>query len=434
MSTLTRPACEALDAADALAPLRTLFALEAADAEGVIYLDGNSLGPLPRATPARLRQVVDDEWGAGLIRSWNSAGWITLAARIGDKIARLVGAGPGEVMVADGTSVNLYKVVAAALQLARADAPRRRVILSEQANFPSDLYVLDTIARERGCALRLVAADALIGAMDGDVGAVVLTHVDYRTGRAHDMRAITRAAHAAGALVVWDLAHSAGALPVELHGDGTPESAADFAVGCGYKFLNGGPGAPAFVWAHPRRLRRMDAEGWRQPLSGWLGHVDPFAFAAEYRPAAGIARFACGTPPVLSMAALECGVDTVLAADAVGGLAALREKSLALTDLFIALVDARCGRHGLSVVTPRERDRRGSQVSVARASDAYAVMQALIARGVIGDFRAPDILRFGFAPSYTRFVDTWDAVDRLVQVLASGSWRDPAFQARAAVT
>ena len=374
-----------------------------------------------------MRQVVDAEWGDGLIRSWNDAGWITLSQRIADKIARLVGAGAGELVVADSTSVNLYKVLSAATQIAAADTPSRRVVLSDRTNFPTDLYVADTLARQHGFELRLVDADDVAAAIAGDTAVVLLTHVDYRTGRMHDMPAVTRAAHAAGALVIWDLAHSAGAVPVQLHGDGSPEGAADFAVGCGYKYLNGGPGAPAFLWAHPRHTRRMDAEGWRQPLAGWFGHAAPFEFATDYRPASGSARFQCGTPPIVSLAALECGVDTVLAADAAGGLAALRSKSLALTDLFIALVEQRCAGHGLTIVTPREPGQRGSQVSVAHADGAHAIVQALIARGVIGDFRAPDILRFGFAPLYTRFVDVWDAVDRLAQVLESGEWRDGAL-------
>lgn len=424
-----------MDRADALAPLRASFDLDAADGGGLIYLDGNSLGPLPRTATARVRQVVEDEWGRGLIRSWNTAGWFTLSQRIGDKIARLVGAGPGEIAVTDGTSVNLYKAMAAALQIAAADAPARRAIVSERTNFPSDLYILESIARERGCQVQLVDPDDLAAAIDGRTAVVMATHVNYRTGRMHDMRRVNAAAHAAGALAVWDLAHSAGAVPMVLRGGGAPDGDADFAIGCGYKFLNGGPGAPAFVWAHPRHTQRMDAEGWTQPLAGWFGHADPFAFAPGYRPAAGITRFVCGTPPVISLAALECGVDTVLGAEAVGGMAAVRAKSLALTDLFITLVEARGAGHGLTVVTPREHARRGSQVSVAcPAEGAYGVMQALIARGVVGDFRAPDVLRFGFAPLYTRFVDAWDAGDRLAAVLASGEWRDPAYQVRGAVT
>jgi kynureninase len=277
----------------------------------------------------------------------------------------------------------------------------------------------------------------------------MLTHVNYRTGRMHDMAALTKSAHAAGALVVWDLAHSAGAVPVDL---GACD--ADFAVGCGYKYLNGGPGAPAFAWAHPRHTARMDAEQLWQPLSGWLGHAAPFEFTPQYRPAAGVSRFICGTPPVLAMAALECGVDTVLAAEPFGGIAALREKSLALTDLFIRLVEDRCAGHGslaltdlfirlvedrcaghgLALQTPRDRALRGSQASFARTDGGYPIMQALIARGVIGDFRAPDILRFGFTPLYTRFVDVWDAVEHLAQVLKSGEWREARFNQRAAVT
>ena len=434
MSEPTRDACLALDRDDVLAPLRAQFALDAGDASGLVYLDGNSLGPLPRAAAARVRQVVEAEWGDGLIRSWNDAGWITLSQRIADKIARLVGAAAGDLVVADSTSVNLYKVLSAATQIAAAESPSRRVVLSDRTNFPTDLYVADTFARQHGFTLRRVDADDVAAAIAGDTAAVVLTHVDYRTGRMHDMPAVNRAAHAAGALVIWDLAHSAGAVPVRLDGDGSPQGAADFAVGCGYKYLNGGPGAPAFLWAHPRHTRRMDAEGWRQPLAGWFGHAAPFAFDADYRPASGSARFHCGTPPVVSLAALECGVDTVLAADASGGLAALRSKSLALTDLFIALVERRCAGHGLTIVTPRDPRQRGSQVSVAHADGAHAIVQALIARGVVGDFRAPDILRFGFAPLYTRFVDVWDAVDRLLQVLDSGEWRDERFRVRAAVT
>jgi len=434
MSHLTRDACLTLDRDDPTAALRAQFALDKADADGLVYLDGNSLGPLPRTASARVRQVVDEEWGGGLIRSWNDAGWIALAPRIADKIARLVGAGAGEIVVADSTSVNVYKALSAAMTIAAADAPARRTILSERTNFPTDLYIADTIARERGCRLQLVDADDLVGAIGVDTAIVLLTHVNYQTGRMLDMMAISRAAHESGALVIWDLAHSAGALPVRLHGDGTPASAADFAVGCGYKYLNGGPGAPAFIWAHPRHTRRMEGAEWRQPLAGWFGHAAPFDFTADYRPAPGIARFACGTPPVISLAALECGVDTVLAAEAVGGLAALRDKSLALTDRFIELLEQRCADHGLSIATPRRRDQRGSQVSVAHATGAYPIVQALIARGVIGDFRAPDIMRFGFVPLYTRFMDVWEAVDRLRQILESGEWLEERFQIRRAVT
>ena len=427
---MTRDDCLRLDGEDSLAPLRDLFDLPA----GVIYLDGNSLGALPKATPARLQEVVAAEWGGGLVRSWNTAGWIEMPQRIGDKIARLVGADDGELVVADSTSVNLFKVLSAALDLARADAPERTIILSERHNFPTDLYIAESLARERGLALRLVEADAIPAQLDGAVAVLMLTHVNYRTGRMHDMDAINRAAHAAGVLVVWDLSHSAGAVPVALKGRASPDAAADFAVGCGYKYLNGGPGAPAFAWVHPRHTAQMDAQQRRQPLSGWLGHAAPFEFAPEYRPADGIARFLCGTPPMLSLAALECGVDSVLAAEALGGVPALRRKSLALTDLFIALVEERCARQGLALQTPRDAHVRGSHVSFAHAEGGYAIMQAMIARGVIGDFRAPDILRFGFAPLYTRFVDAWDAVEHLTQVLHGGEWRDARYGRRAAVT
>ncbi len=282
--------------------------------------------------------------------------------------------------------------------------------------------------------MRRVDTDAIPAQLDGTVAVLMLTHVNYRDGRMHGMAAINRAAHAAGALVVWDLSHSAGAVPVDLNGNGNSDDAADFAVGCGYKYLNGGPGAPAFVWAHPRHTATMDALQLGQPLSGWLGHAAPFDFAPNYRPADGIACFLCGTPPVVSLAALECGVDTLLAAESLGGIAALRAKSLALTELFISLVDARCADRGLVLRTPREQRMRGSQVSYARADGAYAIMQALIARGVIGDFRAPDILRFGVTPLYTRFTDVWDAVENLGQVLDNDEWRDARFGQRAAVT
>lgn len=408
----------ALDAQDPLAPLREQFSLP----PGVIYLDGNSLGVLPRATAARVQQVVTGEWGQGLIRSWNDAGWITLPQRIGDKIARLVGAGAGEMVVADSTSVNLFKVLSAALQITRADTPQRTVILSERSNFPTDLYIAESLARQHGCSLQLCEADEIPSLLDARTAVLMLTHVNYRTGRMHDMAALTAAAHAAGALTVWDLAHSAGAVPVDLHA-----AAADFAIGCGYKYLNGGPGAPAFVWAHPRHADRF----W-QPLSGWMGHAAPFEFTPGYQPAPGIARYLCGTPALLSMAALECGVDSVLAAEAHGGMAALRAKSLALGRLFADLVEASCP--ALTLASPRDDAHRGSQVSFSHPEIGYPVMQALIARDVIGDFRAPDILRFGFTPLYLRFVDVWDAVQHLQQVLDSGEWQQARFHERGAVT
>lgn len=415
----TREQALALDAADALAPLRAQFEIPA----GVIYLDGNSLGVMPKATPARVAAVVTQEWGEGLIRSWNSAGWITLPQRVGDKIARLVGAGAGELVCADSTSVNLFKVLSAALTITRADAAQRTRIVSERSNFPTDLYIAEALCRERGFELVLADEPAqILGLLDERTAVLMLTQVNYRTGRMHDMAALTAAAHKAGALTVWDLAHSAGAIPVELHG-----AQADFAIGCGYKYLNGGPGAPAFVWAHPKHAGRF----W-QPLAGWMGHAAPFEFTPGYRPAQGISRYLCGTPAVLSLAALECGVDAVLAAEKHGGMATLRAKSLALTRLFAERVQATCP--GLALASPVNDAERGSQVCFAHPEIGYAVMQALIGRGVIGDFRAPDILRFGFTPLYLRFVDAWDAAEHVHQVLESGEWQRAEFNQRHAVT
>ena len=323
----TRADCVQRDQSDALAPLRSLFALERVDAEGLLYLDGNSLGVLPRATANRVREVVEVEWGVGLIRSWNStaglprarsaesSGWIELSQRIAAKIARLIGARPAEVAVGDSTSINLYKVLSAAMAI----APKQTKVVSERSNFPTDLYIAESLALAHGFELVLVDDAEIATHLNDQLAILMLTHVNYRTGRMHDMAGVTSAAHAAGALVIWDLAHSAGAMPVNL-------DEADFAVGCGYKYLNGGPGAPAFAWAHRRHIEWMDRTGWRQPLSGWLGHAVPFEFTPDYVPAAGMARFVCGTPPVLSLAALDCGVDTVLAAESRGGLAAIRQK------------------------------------------------------------------------------------------------------------
>lgn len=409
----SRAAAAALDAHDPLASFRDRFHLP----PGLIYLDGNSLGPLPHATRRRIAQVIAGEWGEGLIRSWNAAGWIELPQRVGDKIARLIGAQPGEVIVTDSTSINLFKVLAGALAL----RPGRRVVLSERDNFPTDLYIAQGLIEllRGGHALRLVAAEEICDAIGEDTAVVMLTHVNYRTGSMHDMVRITQQAHARGALTIWDLAHSAGAVPVDLN-----KAQADFAIGCGYKYLNGGPGAPAFLFV----AQRHQAD-FRQPLAGWLGHAQPFAFEVDYRPAQGIARALCGTPPILSLTALACGVDIALEAP----MSAVRAKSLALTDLFIAPVEQRCAPHGLRLVTPREHDRRGSQVCFAHPH-AFPIMQALIARGVIGDFRAPDILRFGFAPLYVRYTDVWDAAHILAEVLASRAWDRPEFWQRAKVT
>lgn len=420
--------CRALDAQDPLRTLRRQFTLP----EDVIYLDGNSLGVLPNTAAARVAEAVTAEWGQGLIRSWNSAGWFELPQRLGDKIAQLIGAAPGEVVATDSTSINLYKVLSAALHIAAQDAPDRKLIVSERSNFPTDLYIAEALCREHGFRLRLVEPEEIAAALTSEAAVLMLTHVNYRTGAMHDMAAVTAAAHAAGALTVWDLAHSAGAVPVDLNA-----AKADFSIGCGYKYLNGGPGAPAFVWVNPKHADRF----W-QPLAGWWGHAAPFEFTPDYRPAAGISRYLCGTQPILSMTALECGLDTVLAVEAFGGMQALRKKSLALTDLFIQLVEERCAGHGLGLATPREHAQRGSQVCLTRTEGAYAIVQALIARGVIGDFRAGDgaagkhldILRFGFTPLYIGFEDVWNAVEHLKQVLETAEWHKAEFNQKHAVT
>ena len=418
MTAASLQECKALDQQDPLRELRDQFDLP----DGVIYLDGNSLGALPRATPRRVAEAVERGWGQGLIKSWNAEGWAALPRTVGDKIARLIGAGPGEVVAADSTSVNLYKALFAAIQLAATASPHRRVILSERGNFSTDLYIAGSLCQQHGLTLKLVAPADLPAALDGTVAVLLLTQVNFRTGAMHDMPSLTAQAHAQGALVVWDLAHSAGAVPVDVHG-----AQADFAVGCGYKYLNGGPGSPAYVWVHPRHVNRVS-----QPLSGWWSHSAPFAFAAGYKPATGIDRYLAGSPPILSLVALDCGLDTLLSAEPFGGVSALRRKSLALTGLFMDLVRGRLAGHGLGIVTPAEESRRGSQVCLTRDEGGYAIVQALIARGVIGDFRVgdgqqPDILRFGFAPLYVRFVDVWNAVEHLREVLDREEWRDARF-------
>jgi kynureninase len=416
MSTLDvfRNQAESLDADDPLASMRDHFRLR----DGLVYLDGNSLGAMQHAVADRVAGCLTQEWGDDLIASWNSADWVGLPRRAGAKIARLIGAGPDDVVVTDSTSVNLFKVLAAALAM----RPERRVIVSERGNFPTDLYMAEGLSKlmDGARSLRLVDSDGeLDAAIDSDVAVVMLTHVDYRSGRMLDMAAVTRQAHEAGALVVWDLAHSAGAVPVDLTGVD-----ADFAIGCGYKYLNGGPGAPAFLFVAPRLQDVAE-----QPLSGWFGHAAPFAFEPGFAPANGIGRFLTGTPAVLSMQALDAALNVWDGID----MNVVRSKSVQLTDLFIAAVEAHCAGHGLTLASPREAAHRGSQVAF-RHDDAYAVMQALIAADVVGDFRAPDILRFGFTPLYTRFGDVIKAVARLETVLREERFREPAYQKRALVT
>ena len=383
--------------------------------DGVTYLDGNSLGPLPRAATERMAQVMRDEWGQMLITGWNRAGWMAQPARMGDRIARLIGAEPGHVVMGDTLSVKVYQALAAALDM----RPDRRVILSDSGNFPSDLYMAEGLikALDRGHELRVVAPEDIKQAISDEVAVLMLTQVDYRTGRMHDMATLTARAHAMGALTVWDLAHSAGAVPVDLAGCG-----ADFAVGCTYKFLNGGPGAPAFIYVAPRH-----ADAATPALSGWLGHAAPFAFEPSYRPGAGIERMRVGTPPVLALAALEAALDVWDSVD----MEDLRARSIALSDRFIAALETTCP--ALELASPRDPAQRGSQVSF-HFEQGYAAMQALIARGVIGDFRAPDIMRFGITPLYLDEADIDRAAAVLAEVLNKRLWDAPEYHERAAVT
>ena len=414
MPSITREDLAARDAADPLTPFRNRFDIP----EGLIYLDGNSLGPLLNSVRDRVADVVTREWGQDLITSWNKNKWMELASRIGGKIAPMIGAEPHEVLAADSTSINIFKLLSAALKM----RPGRKVILSEAGNFPTDLYIAEGLVSLLGgdYSLRLMdQAEDLADHLDDDVAVVMITQVDYRTGRKLDMAAVTEQVQEAGALMLWDLAHSAGAFPVDLNG-----AKADFAVGCGYKYLNGGPGAPAFLYVADRHQEAI------QPaLSGWLGHASPFAFTSDYKPAGGIARHTVGTPPVLSMSAL----DEALSLFAEVPMEGLLQKSRQLTGLFIELVEQECAGFGLELATPRDDAARGSQVSF-RSQNGYAIMQALIARKVIGDFRDPDIMRFGFAPLYISYADVWDAVAVLRDVLETGAWNVDAFKQRAAVT
>ena len=398
-------------AEDPLASFRERFRLP----DGMIYLDGNSLGALPAATPARLDGVVRREWGESLVAGWNAHAWIDAPTRVGDKIARLIGAGPGEVLVADSTSVNLFKLIAAAC-LAR---PERTTILGEPGDFPTDLYVAQGVARMMRRRVRTVPPDDLAAAIDDDVAVVVLTHVHYKSGRLLDLATLTAAAQAAGALIVWDLSHSAGAVPVDLGG-----AHADLAVGCGYKYLNGGPGAPAFLY-----VRRDLQPLLESPLSGWMGHAEPFAFEDAYRPAAGIGRFLCGTPPILAVASLESGVDLMLGAD----FASIVAKSRALSGRFIAGLEERCAGHGLTLISPRDPAARGSHVSFTHPQ-AFAICQALIERGVIGDFRSPDAIRFGFTPLYLSAADIDRAIMILAEVMRQRSWDEDRHRRQGKVT
>ncbi|MGG6892950.1 MULTISPECIES: kynureninase [Rhizobium] len=407
-------AIEAMDEADPLRAFRSRFALPA----GVIYLDGNSLGAASHEVFAEVRQAAMEEWGNGLIRSWNSAGWFHLPLELGDRIGRLIGAAEGQTVVTDSTSINIYKTLHAALTM----RPSRNVIVAEGDSFPTDLYMAEGVASTRpGVTLRLEGrdADTIEELIDENVAVVLVNHVNYKSGELRDMAALTKRIQASGALVIWDLCHSAGALPVDLDGAG-----ADFAVGCSYKYLNGGPGAPAFIYAARRHLASI-----AQPLSGWWGHARPFAFERNFDGDAGIKRFLCGTQPILSLRALKGALSIWDEVD----MNALRQKSIALSDLFIRLVEAKCGQYGVVLDTTRDSEKRGSQVSFTH-SNGYEIMQALIERGVIGDFRAPSTLRFGFTPLYVSYRDVWLAASVLEEILSSGSWRDQRFAVRSAVT
>jgi kynureninase len=399
-----------LDAADPLGFARKRFRLP----DGIVYLDGNSLGALPAGTAERLREVAERQWGDGLITSWNKHGWIDWPTRIAAKLAPIVGARPSELLIADSTSVCLFKLLAAAIRA----RPDRRTILTQQGNFPTDLYVAEGVAEMLGATLRAVPAEEVIAAIGRDTAVITLTHVDYRSGAVHDMRSVNEAARSAGALVVWDLSHSVGAMQLELNGAGS-----GLAVGCGYKYLNGGPGAPAFLYVAERLQDEL-----RSPLQGWMGHAEPFAFADAYEPAPGILKFLTGTPSILALAALDAGLDTF---DGVA-MANVEAKSRGLSQLFVAEVETRCGNE-VRLASPREPSQRGSHVTFAHPH-GYAVMQALIARGIIGDFRAPDLMRFGFAPLYNSYADIVRAAEILGEILHSREWDQPRFHERAKVT
>lgn len=399
------------DAADPLANYRDRFHLP----EGVIYLDGNSLGALPKATPVAMARAVEEEWGVGLIRSWNEAGWFEMGSRVGAKIASLIGAQSHEVIACDTVSANLFKLIASALDMRGEKDGGRKVILSEPGNFPTDVYMIQGLERQGLAERRLATRENLLEALDENVALLMLTHAHYKSGELFDMATLTKAAHDAGALVLWDLSHSTGAMPVDLGGVN-----ADFATGCGYKYLCGGPGAPAFAFVAERHLAQL-----KQPLTGWFGHARPFAFSDDYEAAPGIEKLQCGTSPVLGLTALEVGVDLI----AEIGVDLLYAKSQALSEFFLECVKPL----GLDLVSPSQSNARGSQLSF-RHPEAYAICQALIARGVIGDFRDPDILRLGFAPAYLRFEDMAEAARHLAQVLKTSEWQKPEFTQRSAVT
>jgi kynureninase len=407
---LDRNSCLALDAQDPLAGFRDRFLTDGA----TIYLDGNSMGRLPRAALPRLQEMAEHEWGTILVRGWTESGWMESPLRVGDRIGRLIGASPGEVLVADTTSVGLFRLITAALRA----RPQRRVIVTEWSNFPTDLYIASGVAELLGCEVRAVERAALRDALGDDTALLLLTEVDFRTGERHDVGALTEAAHAAGALVLWDLSHSAGAVEIRLN-----HHRVDLAVGCGYKYLNGGPGSPAFLYVASALHEEL-----RNPIQGWLGHDNPFLFDAEYRRAPGMRGWMSGSPPVLAIGALAVGIELQLEA----GAQAIGEKAGLLTEAFIRRAHARLDPLGFEVATPPSPERRGAQVSL-RHGEGLAIVRAVADRGVIGDFRPPDLCRFGLAPLYTRFVDVWDAVERIAEVVESGANRLPRYREEVAI-
>lgn len=410
---LTRDDFLALDEQDILAP----FAEEFHIPEGLIYLDGNSLGAMPKAAMERAKHVIEQEWGVDLIKSWNKWDWFQLVEKLGDKTATLIGADKGEVIYADATGLNVYKLVAAALEM----RPERKVIVMEGSNFPTDNYMVQGLIKQldRGHEIRFAEDGEILDTIDDDVAAVCLTHVHYKTGHLHDMAAITAKTQHVGALSIWDLCHSAGALPVDLNGCNV-----DFALGCTYKYLNGGPGSQSFMFVAKRHHGKAV-----QPLTGWWGHDAPFGFERDYRPRKDIRQFSTGTEPIVSLSMSEVGLDIFMRAD----MGDIRKKSLKQCDLFIQLIEERLGGYGFSLATPKEHDRRGSQVSIY-SENGFAIMQALIADNVIGDFRAPDIMRFGFTPLYVSYVNVWDAVERLKNIMETDAWDKPEFKKVGAVT
>lgn len=409
---LRREDCETLDARDPLARYASEFSLP----DGVIYCDGMSLGALPKRTASHVANVVEREWGEGLIRSWNTAGWMDAPRRLGAKLAPLLGADADEVVVADSTSVNLFKLLVAGLRM----RPDRRVILMETGNFPTDIYVAKGVqSLHPGVEVRLVREGELGSAISEEVAIALLTHVDYRSAKMHDMTAVTERLHQSGALVLWDLSHSTGAVPLNLQAAGV-----DMAAGCGYKYLNGGPGAPAFMFVASKHLRQIE-----QPITAWIGHDKPFEFSIDYVPAPSVSRLLSGTPPVISLAALEAGLDIWANIDP----QQVREKSIALSELFVRVVESRLGEAAPRLLSPRDPSARGSHLAFGHPN-GYEIVQALIERGTIGDFREPDVMRFGFAPLYMRFVDVWRAAEMLVEVIQTRAWDRAEYRQRAAVT